>query len=309
MPTSAVGTFSPTYATDSLDESTLSFIDVDGIRTRVYQSGQGPTLILFSGGHIGSLYCIDSYSLNLPSLEQQFHVVAIDKIGQGATGAPEHDENLTWESTVHHAMRTIEVLGLSDVHLAGHSRGGMLISELAYRMPGQVKSVIIIDSATLAPTEPGPNFYAGLPKHPAGTLEAVRVEPEAQAFKPEQITDDFVRRMLALSQDPEFCSIQERMEQGASATFLASLELAHDAILKRIAAEGLPVPTLMLWDFNDRSAPVSSGYKLLEIIAEKTPWTEFHVFNQGGHYTFRENPESFNRLVSSWIHDVESRTS
>jgi pimeloyl-ACP methyl ester carboxylesterase len=63
----------------------------------------------------------------------------------------------------------------------------------------------------------------------------------------------------------------------------------------------------MLWDYNDKSAPVTSGYKLLDIIMPKTPWTEFHVFNQGGHYTFRENPESFNRVVRSWILDVESR--
>lgn len=300
-----LSTISRTYASDTLDATKLRFIDVDGIRTRIYEDGAGPTLVLFSGGQIGSLYCLDSFSLNLPQLAERLHVVAIDKIGQGATLAPADDADLTWEATVQHARRAIEVLGLRDVHLAGHSRGGMLISELAYQLPDLVKSIVIIDSGTLAPTEPGPNFYAELPRPPTGTLEAARVEPDAQAFKPEQVTDDFIRRMLTLSRDPDFQAIQQRMDAGGATTFLASLDAAHDAILARIAEEGLPVPTLMLWDYNDRSAPLPWGYRLLDIMAPKTPRLEFHVFNQGGHYTFRENPEAFNRVVMSWIADVE----
>ena len=296
------------YETDGFDTSKVRFVDVDGIQTRVYENGSGPTLVLFSGGQIGSLYSIDSFSLNLEALAADLRVVAIDKIGQGATGAPEADEALTWEGTVRHARRAIEVLGLEEVHLAGHSRGGMLISSLSYEMGDAVKSLVIIDSGTLAPTEPGPNFYGELAVFPKGTPEAARIEPDTQAFKPEQVTDDFMARMLELSKDPAFQRIQAQMEAGAANTFLASLDAAHEAILERIAAEGLPVPTLMLWDYNDKSAPVSSGYKLLDIIAPRTPWTEFHVFNQGGHYPFRENPQSFNRVVRSWVLDVEART-
>jgi len=203
------------YATDRFDTSKVRFIDVDGIQTRVYEDGSGPTLVLFSGGQIGSLYSIDSYSLNLEALAQDLHVVAIDKIGQGATAAPEADADLTWEATVQHARRTIEVMGLEGVHLAGHSRGGMLISALSYELGDLVKSLVIIDSGTLSPTEPGPNFYGELPTFEKGTIEAARIEPDTQAFKAEQVTDDFMARMLEISRDPAFQRIQARMEGGA----------------------------------------------------------------------------------------------
>jgi 2-hydroxy-6-oxonona-2,4-dienedioate hydrolase len=208
-------TLSTMYETDRFDTSKVRFIDVDGIHTRVYEAGSGPTLVLFSGGQIGSLYSIDSYSLNLEALAEDLHVIAIDKIGQGATGAPEDDANLTWEATVQHAKRAIEVLGLQAAHLAGHSRGGMLISALSYELADLVKSLVIIDSGTLAPNEPGPNFYGELPTFDKGTMEAARIEPDTQAFKPEQVTDDFMARMLELSKDPAFQRIQARMEGGA----------------------------------------------------------------------------------------------
>ena len=36
------------------------------MRTRYYEDGQGEPLVLFHGGEFGSLYTLDSWSLNLP---------------------------------------------------------------------------------------------------------------------------------------------------------------------------------------------------------------------------------------------------
>ena len=300
---------SPLYATDHLAASKLHVVDVDGIATRYYEDGVGVPLVLFAGGQIGSLYTIDSYSLNLDALARHFRVIAVDKLGQGGTAGPLRDADYTWEATVAHAKRFIEILGLKGAHLAGHSRGGMLIPSLAYELPpGTVKSLVIIDSGTLAPTDPTTAtgaFYATVPHYDEPERE-VRAEPLAQAFKTQQITSDFMDRMLAHAKSAEYARITAKMNAGALDTFLTSLDKAHDMILAKIAAEGLPVPVLMLWDYNDKSAPVRWAPPLLDVIAPKTSWTELHIFNEGGHYTFRENPEQFNRVVTGFCQHVDA---
>ena len=66
------------------------------------------------------------WNRNFDALARHFHVVAFDKLGQGHTDNPRerrlHDER-RGPATPMPSSRT---LGLSDVHLAGHSRGGYL---------------------------------------------------------------------------------------------------------------------------------------------------------------------------------------
>src|SRR5262245_29629646 len=64
------------------------FVDVDGIRTRYFEKGSGPVIVLFHGGHFGShdaADCADDWSLNFDDLSRWFHIFAVDKIGQGFT--------------------------------------------------------------------------------------------------------------------------------------------------------------------------------------------------------------------------------
>ena len=66
------------------------FVDVDGVRTRYYERGAGPVVVLFHGGHFGSHDAADSaddWSLNFDGLAHWFHVYAIDKIGPNRSEA------------------------------------------------------------------------------------------------------------------------------------------------------------------------------------------------------------------------------
>ena len=67
------------------------FVDVDGIRTRYFDKGDGPVVVLFHGGHFGSndaADCAEDWGLNFDGLAKWFHVYAVDKIGQGQTDNP-----------------------------------------------------------------------------------------------------------------------------------------------------------------------------------------------------------------------------
>jgi pimeloyl-ACP methyl ester carboxylesterase len=82
------------------------FIDVNGIRTRYFEKGAGPIVVLFHGGHFGShdaADCAEDWNLNFDGLAQWFHVYAVDKIGQGYTDNPKRDEDYTMATVVQHA--------------------------------------------------------------------------------------------------------------------------------------------------------------------------------------------------------------
>ncbi len=94
------------------------YLDVDGIRTRYFEAGSGPTVILFHGGHFGShdaADCAEDWSLNFDGLAKWFHVIAVDRIGQGFTDNPKRDDDYTYAAVIDHAYRFIKTLGLTNL--------------------------------------------------------------------------------------------------------------------------------------------------------------------------------------------------
>jgi 2-hydroxy-6-oxonona-2,4-dienedioate hydrolase len=87
---------------DSLDVEKLRFVDIEGARTRYYEDGDGEPLVLIHGGQFGSLYSLDSWSLNLAGLTRHFRVYALDKLGQGHTDNPRNDADYTFEALSRH---------------------------------------------------------------------------------------------------------------------------------------------------------------------------------------------------------------
>jgi 2-hydroxy-6-oxonona-2,4-dienedioate hydrolase len=51
------------------------YIDVDGIKTRYFEKGSGPLVVLFHGGHFGShgaADCAEDWRLNFDGLAERF---------------------------------------------------------------------------------------------------------------------------------------------------------------------------------------------------------------------------------------------
>src|SRR5205085_732692 len=207
-----------------------------------------------------------------------FHVFAIDKLGQGYTDNPKSEADYTFEALLQHTHALLRAVGIADgAYIAGHSRGALLATMLAFEDPALVKATIIVDSSTLAPEDPpypSMSFYTELERAiPPGppTREAARVEPDAQAYSKEQVTDDFVERMYQVALLPQRQASQACRDRVAPNVWMPSLHRLKEATLRRIDDEGLPTRRLMIWGFDDRSAPLPLGHALFSRIAAKTP--------------------------------------
>jgi 2-hydroxy-6-oxonona-2,4-dienedioate hydrolase len=285
------------------------YVAVDGIRTRYFEKGDGPILVLFHGGHFGSHDAADSaedWSLNFDGLTKWFHVIAVDKIGQGHTDNPKNDGEYTIATVVRHAYGFLKALGLRNVHPIGHSRGAYLAARLSLEHPELFKSCILIDTNTLAPGISKNETVMANPPQPRLSRESQRWILQRYSFSFEHITDEWLDAVTAVGALPKYQEAVHKMETlGLRTTrFLPHLARQKDETLGWIRDRGFGVPTLLVWGFNDPTATLDQGHALFDLIVRGTPNSRMQIFNRAGHFTYREHPAEFNDLIRTFVQRV-----
>jgi 2-hydroxy-6-oxo-6-(2'-carboxyphenyl)-hexa-2,4-dienoate hydrolase len=277
------------------------FVDVNGIRTRYFDEGQGETILLLHGSFFGEPFssdCADNWSENFKGLSEFARVVAVDRLGQGYTANPKRIEDYTMKAVGEHVRDFVSTLRLGCVHIVGHSRGGYVACRAALDYPDIIKTCVIIDSGTLAPgTTPMHEIMAGAPK-PNLTKESQRWVLRRYSFGDEHITDEWVSALAAVAATPKYKEASALVEKSAYATDLQREKVETFDLIK---TRGMGKPTLVIWSLNDPTATIERGQLLFRAIAEKERQAEMHIFNKSGHFVYREYPKEFNALLKSWV--------
>ncbi len=71
--------------------------------------------------------------------------------------------------------------------------------------------------------------------------------------------------------------------------------------LDRINKGMLKAPTLIVWGFNDPTAPYKLGVDLMEQVSKVVDRAELHIINKSGHLVYAEHPEKVAGLISSFV--------
>ena len=300
----------PAWANSMSDED-AKFVDVDGIRTRYWDQGQGPALLLVHGGQPspGDSAAL-TWSRVFDSLSKQFHVYALDRIGQGQTDNPKTRDDYEHyrERVVEHVWGFVDTVGIERVGLVGHSQGSWPVVRNALDHPDRTSCLVIVDGSTMSPRGgprnlQTPRFYLYLGQfHPpeGATLESVRRTQELQSHTLNNLTDAGAQRAYELSQleklDEAVAIIDEIGNSPQHPAVAALIGQAH----ADIAAGKLLAPTLVIWGYNDPSAPLSRGRLLFDLISAHTPESQLHLFNESGHASHVEHPEEFSSVVTSF---------
>jgi pimeloyl-ACP methyl ester carboxylesterase len=282
------------------------FVDVDGIRTRYFEKGSGPVVVLFHGGHFGShdaADCAEDWSLNFNELAQWFKVFAVDKIGQGFTDNPKRDEEYTMAAVVQHAYGFLKALGLRGVHPVGHSRGAYLVARLALEHPELFSSCILVDTNTLAPGISKNETVMANPPLPRLGRDSQRWVLQRYSYGYEHITEEWLDVMMRIAALPKYLEAVKKMEEAGLRTtrFLPHLARQKDETLGIIRERGFGMPTLLAWAYNDPTATIDQGHALFDLIARGTPDSRMYIFNRAGHFSYREHPAEFNEMLRSFI--------
>jgi 2-hydroxy-6-oxonona-2,4-dienedioate hydrolase len=314
----------PPASYDSRLMGSPKFIDVDGIRTRYFEAGRGPVLVLIHGGQWPATTSAAGFAPIFDRLAASYHVYAFDKLGMGYTDLPKTLTDYSMDAITRHAYDFIRAAGITHAIVAGHSRGALPAARIAADHPELVSHLIIFDTNALAadditlPERPDPP-----PPPLAPTREQIRAADIASplSYNKAFITDSYVEGEFRIAQLPK---TQEAARQFRAAKALwvrdhpeqmrANPGLANDqgalvwwmvdakhATLDLIAAGHLKMPTVIIWGWNDPFAPYRFGLGAMDIISKVNDTVEMHFVNHSGHFVFAEQPETVTRLINSFV--------
>jgi 2-hydroxy-6-oxo-6-(2'-carboxyphenyl)-hexa-2,4-dienoate hydrolase len=320
----AYGAANATKSRDSKLMGAAKFVDVEGIRTRYFDGGTGEPLVLVHGGQWPSTSSADLWAPAFDHLAEHFHVYAFDKLGHGFTDNPKTDADFSMDAITRHAYGFIQAMGIRRAVLAGHSRGALPVARIAADHPELVSHLVIMDSNTLAPDDPNTPDRVDPPlDRKIPTRQEVRAAALAsrQTFRKDFLTESYVEAEYRIAQLPKLQEVARRFntardnwvrdhpdlvkqhplwQRNMGATTWWMYQTKYET-LDRIKAGRLKAPTIIIWGFNDPTAPYFLGVNLMETLSKVVDRTELHIINQSGHLVYAEHPEEVTRLIVGFI--------
>lgn len=116
--------------------------------------GQGQPLVLLHG-LFGSA---DNWGSIAKHFSQHYQVISVDLRNHGRSP---HSDTQTYPDMADDLLAVLDTLGLSQVHLLGHSLGGKVAMQFATQYPDRVNKLIVVDMAMRA----YPDRYTQLMDH------------------------------------------------------------------------------------------------------------------------------------------------
>jgi len=252
----------------------------DGVSIAYRVVGSGKPALVFVHGWS----CDQSYwDAQVPHFARQHKVVTIDLAGHGESGL---DRN-TWTMKAfgEDVVAVVKELGLDQVVLIGHSMGGAVIAEAAWRMPERVIGLVGADT-----------FW---------NVERMSTQEEINEFLARlkisftETTREFVSStMFTPASDPV---LVERIVADMSA---APPEVGLGAV------EGMSKQDLAR-AFEEVQVPIrciSAGNSPIDVEAARRHASSFEVvfMPEVGHFVMIEDPETFNRLLTGIVKELVS---
>jgi 2-hydroxy-6-oxo-octa-2,4-dienoate hydrolase len=263
-------------------------IDAGGMKTNYLEAGRGPAVVLVHGSGPG-VTGYANWRLTMPTLAEQFRVIAPDMVGFGYTERPAglRCDVDVWADQV---VGLLDALGLERASVVGNSFGGAIALRVAARHPGRVHKLALMGSVGVPfPITEGLDAVWGYEP----SVENMRRIMDLFAYDRDLISDELAEVRYRASTEPGF-------QESYAALFPAPRQRWVDAMVtpdEQIRA--LPHETLVIHGREDRIIPLATSLRLAELI----DGAQLHVFGHCGHWTQIEWSAAFNRLLAGFLAD------
>jgi len=237
-------------------------------------------------------------------------IVFYDQSGNGNSGRISDLSVLSPEYFCKELDLLRKELRLDEIHLFGQSWGGMLAMEYALTKPSGIKSMILADSPSGAPSwiteinrlrsELPEDVKSVLDKHEAnGTTDSSEYQEAVMVF--------YRRHLCRLEEWPE--SMNQTFEfigknpevyfsMWGPSEFFVTGSLRNWDITSRLGE--IDIPALVLGGRYDEATPL-----ITETVHKGIKNSEYYIFENSSHSPHHEEKELFIKLVSDYLRKIE----
>ena len=271
----------------------VGFVTAGSVITRVLEAGTGePLLLLHPVG-----FSADIWVHNLIELSRSFRVAAPDLLGHGFTDLYAPGDAIGHEPMLDHLTALVDMLGFDRFSIAGSSFGSQLGALLALRMPGRVRKLVAIGSATTI--QPPAEVIAALGKTRANAMKALSA-PSWDSCTARLANLCFDKTLdfspLILSQLTAYARPGAAHAYDRLLTAMSDPQTAERFSVRHRLGD-IAQPTLLLWGREDPRASHDRAVEALGLI----PHARLETFEQCGHLPFFEYPGRFNQVVGDFL--------
>jgi pimeloyl-ACP methyl ester carboxylesterase len=241
------------------------------------EKGEGHTLILLHG-LFGAL---SNWERVLNHFAQHYRVaIPLIPIYQGEPAMSRVEE------LADYLLDFIAVRGYEQVSLIGNSLGGHIGLIMALKQPEQVHSLTLTGSSGLFEEGMG----GGFPRR--GDYAYIRERVQYTFYDPATAHQDLIDEVFDIVNDRTKAIRVIRIARNAQQESL------------RQALPRLQIPTCLIWGLNDNITPPPVAHEFLNLL----PKSELHFIDRCGHAPMMEHPDTFNRILSTFLEKNPSKT-
>jgi pimeloyl-ACP methyl ester carboxylesterase len=261
-------------------------IDAGGIQTSYLEAGAGDPVLMLHGSGPG-VSAMANWQYNIGALSQQFHVLAPDIVGFGATQRPD-DIVYSLRTWTDHVWAFLDAHDIEKAAIVGNSLGGRIALQMATDRPDRITKIVLMGApgVGMTLTEGLAALRAYEPSHDA-MRDLLR---NYFAVDPAMITDDLV----AIRYE---ASVADGAYEAYRAMFFDPQHAGSELGIAAEEVRAIDTPALLVHGREDKVVPMQVSVTMLGLL----PNADLHVFSACGHWTQIERADEFSALVADYL--------
>jgi pimeloyl-ACP methyl ester carboxylesterase len=266
------------------------FVNVAGLRTRYFEEGSGPVVLLLHGASLGS--SADVWAGNLADLASHgLRVIALDLPGFGMTDNPP-DHSVGFRTRF--VPMFLDALGIDRAHIVGHSQSGQIAVRLGIANPERVGKIVVLATASMLPPLPDSAAGDAAEGDDGDTLEPdiheVRRQLADTVFDHARITGEAVATRHRMSIGKNFAAfLARRASKGGE-------KKDKDAKPLWQRLDEVKVPMRFIYGRQDRSAERRAA-----LARQRFAALDLHLVDRCRHLVQWDAPKALSSLVGEYL--------
>ncbi len=259
----------------------------EDIRMSYYDEGSGPVLLLLHGFTGSKLDFHDQ----IPFFSQDYRVIAPDNRGHGESTNTGDRESYRLDVLAADLANLIRHLGLVNIHLLGHSMGGMVVMRYLPVSEGSVRSLMLMDTSSAPLAMPNASRQAFYDALVAGDISDI-----VEMMKKLPRSAEVQNGVDELGEQEHWARIKEKLTQMDPLAFLGLAEQLRIAEDVTDSLASVSIPALVIVGETDTPF-LEPSKKMSEVL----PDCELKIINDAAHCPQYENAVRWREVVRAHL--------